>query len=354
MNEIKIKGKKIGNNNPVFIVAEMACSHDGSMEIAKKIIEAAFKAGADAINFQMTDLANYMVENYSAGGVSQGKGKGDIYKYLEKIFWFKEKEWQELFNYAKKKNLIISATINDLKSGEIAHKLNADIYQIHSSSLGEKNLVKQVARFKKPVCLKIGGTFLGEIEKAVGLIINEGNYKTMLQHGFQSYPTKIEEVNLRFITALKKMFDLPVGYGDHTDGSDPLALVIPLLSIPFGVSFLEKHLTHNRAAKCEDFESALNPDDFKRFVAYVRMAEKGLGQEQCHIFSQDEKQYRNISKKRAVAGADIRAGERITENKIVFKRANQGIFPEEADYLLKRIAKQDIKKDEPITWDKIQ
>ena len=323
-------------------------------EIAKKIIDAAAQSKADAINFQMTDLPSYMVKDYSAGGISQGKDKSDIYKYLEKIIWFKEKEWQELFNFARHKDLIISATVNDLESARIATKLGVDIYQIHSSSLGEKDLVAKVAQSNKPICLKIGGTFLGEIERVIALIKEKGNDQLMLQHGFQSYPTKIEEVNLKYIPTLKALFSLPVGYGDHTDGSDPLALIVPLLSIPFGVSFLEKHITHNRNDKCEDFESALGPDDFKKFVQYVRIAEKSLGQSHIHLFSEDESNYRNISKKRVVAKVDIKIGEKITQDKIAFKRANQGLLPDEAHYLFNRKTKEAIAKDQPITWDKLQ
>ena len=354
MRSIRVKNKMIGDGYPAFIVAEMACSHDGSIEIAKKIIDAAAKARADAINFQMTSLPDYMVPNYSAGGVSHGKGESDIYGYLKKIFWFGETEWKELFDYANEKDLIISVTCNDIPSAKLAKTLGADIYQIHSSSLSEENLVKTVARIKKPICLKIGGTFLGELEKAIFWIREEGNEEIMLLHGFQNYPTKLKDVHLRFIPTLKKLFSLPVGFADHTDGGSELALVVPLLALPLGANFIEKHLTHDRSQKCEDFESALNPEDFKKFVNNVREVEKTFGEESMHIFSKDELKYRQISKKRAVANRDIGKGEILKSEDIVFKRSDEGIFPDESKFVIGRKLKFNIKENDPITWDSFE
>ena len=350
---IKVGEKTIGGGHPAFIIAEMACSHDGSMEIAKKIIDAAAESRADAINFQMTSLAEYMVPNYSAGGVSEGKDESDIYGYLKKIFWFGENEWKELFDYAKERDLLISVTCNDIPSAKLATTLGTEIYQIHSSSLSEEKLVKTVARDKKPICLKIGGTFLGELEKVISWIIEEGNEDIMLLHGFQSYPTKLKDVNLTFIPTLKKLFSFPVGFADHTDGGSELARVVPLLALPLGANFIEKHLTHDRSQRCEDFESALNPEDFKNFVNNVREVEKTFGEESMHIFSKDELKYRQVSKKRAVANRDIGKGEILKSEDIVFKRSDEGIFPDESKYLIGRTVKWDIKKNEPITWDKI-
>lgn len=354
MKSINVVDKIIGSNQPVFIVAEMSCSHDGSMDIAKKIIDAAADAKADAINFQMTHMESYMVPQYNAGGVSEGKDTSDIYAYLEKLLWFWEKEWTELFEYARQKPLLISVTCNDIASAELAIKLNADIYQIHSSSLSEEDLVKVVARSKKPVTLKIGGTYLGELEKTITWIKEEGNEEIILLHGYQNYPTKWEDVNLNYIPTLQNLFSLQVGFCDHTDGDSELALFVPLLSLPIGATFLEKHITHDRAQKCEDFESALNPDEFKKFVSYVREAEKTFGDSAARIFSEDELEYRNISKKRSVASEHIKAGTLLGPENISFKRADNGMLPDEAKYLVGRKAKHDIEKNTSFSWSDLE
>ena len=351
---IKVGEKTIGGGHPAFIIAEMACSHDGSMEIAKKIIDAAAESRADAINFQMTSLAEYMVPNYSAGGVSEGKDESDIYGYLKKIFWFGENEWKELFDYAKERDLLISVTCNDIPSAKLATTLGADIYQIHSSSLSEEKLVKTIAKNEKPICLKIGGTFLGELENVISWIMEEGNEEIMLLHGFQNYPTKLEDVNMRFIPTLEKLFALPVGFADHTDGGSELALVVPLLALPFGASFIEKHLTHDRTQKCEDFESALNPEDFKKIVNNVREAEKIFGSESMRTFSEDELKYRQVSKKRAVANRDMDKGNILKSEDIIFKRSDEGILPDESKFVIGRKLKFNIKENNPIKCDSFE
>ena len=348
------RAKNMKKSNKTIIIAEMACSHDGSMEIAKKIIDAAADAKADVINFHMTHLPDYMVPDYNLGGVSEGKDSNNIYNYLKKIIWFGEKEWRGLFSYAKKKNLLVSALCNDISSLETAKKLNADIYQIHSSSLSEKNLVKLIAKNKKQIALKIGGTYLGELEKCISWIKEEGNENIVLMYGYQNYPTKLEDVNMRFIPTLKNLFNLPVGFCDHTDGVSELALIIPLLSLPFGATFLEKHITHDRSKKCEDFESALNPDDFKKFVGYVRESEKTFGISSMRLFSEDEQKYRNISKKRAVANANLSKGTVLQQKHIAYKRANSGLFPDKASSLMGRKLKKDISENTPIDWSCIE
>lgn len=350
---IKIKNKQIGQGKPVFIIAEMACSHDGSMDIAKKIIDAASKAKADAINLQMTNVQDYMVPHFSAGGVSEGKvkedaessGESEIYAYLKKLLWFAEKEWKELFEYAREKNLIISVTCNDMESAKLAKKLDADIYQIHSSSLLEENLVREVAKSKKPITLKIGGTLLKEIEQVVEWIKQEGNQEIILLHGYQSYPTKLDDVNLRFIPTLREKFSLEVGFADHTDGGSELALFVPLLSIPFGANFIEKHLTHDRSKKCEDFESALDPKQFKKFVEFVREAEKTFGQANMRDFSEDELKYRDVSKKRVVSAKALKKGAIIKSDDITFKRANTGLLPDQASIFIGKKLKKDVKEN---------
>ncbi|MHA1482923.1 MAG: N-acetylneuraminate synthase family protein, partial [Candidatus Heimdallarchaeaceae archaeon] len=181
----------------------------------------------------------------------------------------------------------------------------------------------------------------------------EGNDQIMLMHGFQSYPTKLEDVHLKFIPTLEKLFDFQMGFADHTDGGSDMALMVPLLALPFGITFLEKHITHDREKKCEDFESALNPDDFNKFVSYVREAEKTLGKSSMREFSKDELEYRKVSKKRVVANEDIKEDEKITRDKITFKRANEGLYAGEVEKIIGRVAKEEIKKDEPLTLDKL-
>lgn len=354
MRNVKIGNKTVGDGHPVFIIAEMAWSHDGSVEKAKKIVKGAADAKADAICFHITSMPDYMISQYGSGRarVSAGKESRPIYEYLSEIN-MKEQGWKELFPYAKKLGLLVCAMCNDIPSVEFVSKLGPDAYVISPSTLVEEKMIGAIAEKKKPVFIRTGGAFLGEVERAVAIIKESGNEDVALIHGFQNYPTKLEDMYLRYIQSLKQIFALPVGFADHTDGGSEMALIVPLLALPFGANLVEKHITHDRSLSGEDFESALDPKDFERFVKNLRDAEKTLGSHSLRPFSEDELNYRQVVRKRAVAAKEVKKGEKITEDKVVFKRSDEGVFPDEVQYLLGRTANRNMKKDEPITWDKV-
>jgi len=354
MREIKLGNRVIGDGHPAFIIAEMAWSHDGSIAIARKIIRGAVAAKTDAINFHITYMPDYMVPQYTGGRgrVKAARDAKSIYDYLCSINMGRE-SWRKLFLYARVRNMLVSAMCNDLPSVEFASQLKPDIYTVHSACLAEEDLITAVAEKKKPVFLKVGGTSLGEIERAVMLIQKTGNRDIVLIHGIQSYPTKMEDMHLRYIQTLKRVFCLPVGFADHTDGDSALAMTVPLVAVAFGANVIEKHITHDRRLKCVDFESALNPEELKNLVINLREIEKAFGSSATRSFSRAERDYRQIAKKRTVARIAIGKGELITRDKITYKRADEGISPDESQHLIGRAVKSRVEKDEPITWDKM-
>ena len=354
--DITVKDKIIGEEHSVFIVAEMAWSHDGSVDKAKKIIKGAADAGADAISVHITCMEDYMVHGYKClAGQTLSAGNEDvsIYNYLDKIN-LTDSAWKEIFPYARKHKIIICAMCNDIKSFEFCRdELKPEIYVISSACCLEYDLIREIAKEMKPVILRIGGLTLGEIEKVISLIKNEGNNEIILLHGIQMYPTKLEDTNLRLMDSLKRIFSLQVGLADHVDGSSELALIIPLISIPLGATVIEKHITYDRNEKGEDFEAALDLSNFKKFVDYVREIEKSMGSASFQQLSKAEVKYREVGTKRTVAKEDIQKNERITKEKITFKRSDYGVQPDESRYILGRTVKVKIRKNEPITEDKL-
>jgi sialic acid synthase SpsE len=354
MRQVQLENKVIGDGHPAFIIAEMAWSHDGSVDKAKTIIRGAAAAKADAINFHLTSMEDYMVPQYAGGRgrITAGKDAQYIYNYLCKINLSQE-AWKELFVYARGRHLLVSAVCDDLPSIEFASQLGADMYGIHSACLAEENLLTAVAAKHKPVFLKVGGTYLGEIERAVLLMQKTGNYDIVLMHGIQNYPTKLEDMHLRYIQSLKQIFSLPVGFADHTDGGSELAMIIPLIALAFGANVIEKHITHDRSLKGIDSESALDPEGLRNLVQNLRQVEKAFGSSAVRPFSIAEADYRQSVKKRTVAHVTLKKGERITRDKITFKRSDEGVYPDESQYLIGRRVNTKVEKDEPITWDKI-
>jgi sialic acid synthase SpsE len=350
MKSVTVQGKMIGDDQPVYIIAEMAWSHDGSVENAKAIIKGAADAGADAISVHITSVKDYMVRNYGSAagkGVSAGKEQEVIYNYLESINP-QDADWEELFAYARSLGLAVCAMPNDIQSLRLCKKLEPDAYVIAAACFIEEEFVSEVAGEMKPVILRIGGATLGETESTVNLIRQQGSGEMVLLHGFQSYPTRIEDTHLNLLPTLKIAFQLPVGLADHVDAESPLALIVPLVALASGASVIEKHVTHDRKLKGEDFESALNPDELKQFVGYTREVEKSFGSSSFTPLSEAEKRYREVSRKRTVATRLIKKGEKIAREDITFKRADDGIYPDEIGFVVGRTAKEDIKEDTPI------
>jgi sialic acid synthase SpsE len=159
---------------------------------------------------------------------------------------------------------------------------------------------------------------------------------------------------LRFLKWLEEKFNLHVGFADHVDGGLELCSTVPLLAVPYGAVVLEKHFTIDRKLKLVDYQSAMNPDEFKNFIRNLRFIEKALGTYGPHKLSEDELNYRKRVKKNIVATTDIKKGEKITEKMIAFKRSKPGISPLEVKKVVGKIARRDILKNENIRWEMLE
>ena len=351
--DIKINNKVIGDGHPVFVVAEMAWGHDGAVNKGKTIIDGAADGGADAINIHVTNVEDYMVPYYGSGPgrVSAGKDTMPVFDYHQKLNLSFE-QFGELFDYARARGLLLSAMCNDFSSLDfVVGTVDPDMLMIHPSCVCDEEFLRAMARVDKPMVIYVGGLRLSEVENAIAWAREEGNFDLILQYGFQAYPTQIPDNKIRWLQTLKTLFGLPVSFGDHTDGDDPMALVLPLLGIAAGANVVEKHLTFDRVLKGEDFEAALNPDEFKLMVERIRLTEAALGSSEWQPLSAPQLRYRSVVRKRAVAADAITAGTPITRDNIVFKRSDVGLYPEELEHLYGRPAAVELQEDDAITWD---
>jgi len=338
-----------------LIIAEMAWAHDGSFNKAISILNAAHVSGADAIGIHVTNIPEYLVPHYGSGKgrVSSGKEHLKIYEYLNDINLTKE-NWIEFSKVAKSIGIDICVMPNDNDSLEFCEKhLNPNYYVVPASAFIEVDLITAVAKTNRPTLFRTGGATLGEIESTINLFRVHGGGEITLLHGFQNYPTKLEDTNIRQIQSLAKIFGVPVGLADHIDGGDTLAKSIPLMALALGATCIEKHITYDRKEKGEDFESALNPIDFKEFVYLIRSGEIALGQINYSELSPAAEHYREISRKRMVAARAIPANTKITREDITFKRADIGLSPTEINYVIGRVQKVSILKNESITLDQL-
>jgi sialic acid synthase SpsE len=339
------------NNKSVLIIAEMAWAHDGSIDKAIAIMKAAKEAGADAVGIHVTDIPAYMVPHYGSGEgrVSAGKEHMKVYQYLQDIN-LTTNNWIDFAAAARATGIALCVMPNDNVSLEFCERsIQPEYYVLSAAAFVEAEFIKAVAQTGRHTILRIGGATMGEIESAVNIFrAHEGRSVTLL-HGFQNYPTKLEDTNIRQMESLHELFGVPVGLADHIDGGDPIAKAVPLLALALGAKCLEKHITWDRAEKGEDFEAALNPQDFKEFVSFVRAGEIALGERHWGELSAAAERYRNVSRKRMVAVHAIPSGTVLRREDITFKRADVGISPSQLEAVVGRTLKNDLVENDGIT-----
>jgi len=340
----------MNKDKKIRFIAEMAWSHDGSYSQALKIMRNAKRSGADFIGIHMTSLDDYMSKFYlnTPGKLSSGRKSLNIFKYLKRIN-INNTKWVDFGKECKKNRIKLCVMPNDLKSLKFCIKfIKPQMYALASSIFLEHELVNIISKQNAECVIRIGGASLGEIENIVRVFRANNNNKFTLLHGFQNYPTKIDETNLSQIKTLKKIFNCKIGLADHIDGSDEMALIVPLLAINMGVSLIEKHITIDRKKKSEDYEAALEAKEFEKLVYLSKKINIVSGKEEISSLSKRALRYREVSRKKTVAKIAIKSGDRLNKNNFIFKRSDQGLNPIEISYFLNQKINTDINKDMPI------
>ena len=336
------------------MIAEMAYSHDGKRELAEQIARDAAAAGANAVSIHITQMPDYMVRHYGSGPgrVSAGKETSSIYDYLAGISLSFD-DWRAVAATVREVGLDLVIMPNDAPSFAFAKTLDPAALVVPPASFEDREFVEDIGRAGKPVYVRVGGASMGEIEAVINQLRGVGNERITLLYGHQNYPTDIGDTNLMFLRCLRDTFGYPVGIADHIDAEDEFATIMPLMAIPLGITCIEKHLTHDRAKRGEDFESALNRDEFKRLVERVRKAERALGVDHALPLDAASIRYRDTVRKRLVAARDIKAGERLTPDAIVAKRADEGASPALKSAFVGATAAVDLPRDTGIDWSRV-
>jgi len=343
MKTVKIGNKKIGNNNPCFVIAEAGSNHNKNFEIAKKLIDAAADAKADAVKFQIFKADKLYSKNTPKFDYLEGKNAYDLIKEIET-----PREWiKDLKKYCDKKKIYFLATPFDYEAVDLLEPY-VPAYKIASFEIVDLDLVKYAAEKGKPMIISTGMANLGEIEDAINTIKSTGNKDIIVLHCNSVYPTPSDIVNLKAIDTIKNAFNLPVGFSDHT-----LDIHIPLAAVARGSHVIEKHITLDRKMKGPDHSFALEPNDLKKMIKNIREVEKALGN---GIKEKSEKESEEMYKKarRSIhAVSDIPKGNKISRDMLIIKRPGYGIKPKFMQTIIGRKAVKDIKKDDWITWDMV-
>jgi sialic acid synthase SpsE len=339
----EIYDRTIQVENGIYIISEMACAHDGDIEKAKRIIDAAVSAKADAIQLQFFSRKDLMTPDH------------EVYDLLGTLE-FSQTEWTEIYGYACQGDIHVFACTYDVPSAELAIRLGVDGIKLNSSDLSNSDLLKIVAQSGIPYTIGTGASTVEEIAEAVETSVKNGGDKIILMHGVQNFPTKIQHAQINRIRMLRALFPFPVGYQDHTDASLPFSRMIDLLAIGMGASVIEKHITLDRSEKGTDYQAALEPEEFVEFVAMIRMAERAMGSERLLPLGEKDREYRMFQKKSVVSLEDLKAGDVIDRKKIGFLRAgrNTDLSTSNVDRILGKKLKRDVSPYQPLEWQDIQ
>lgn len=317
---------------PTYIIAEMACSHEGDPDLARKIITGAAQAGADAIQFQIYSRAERVVPTHP---------DYDLLGRLE----LSHAQWSELAAFVREHQSGVQVIVCVYEPGSVdfAEHIGVDAYKVHAADLSNPHLIRYIASTGKRIDLSVGACTLDEIAKAVSWIRATSDSPIWLMYGLQNFPTPVYAVNLDYMMKLKELFELPIGYQDHSDADSKAAFWLPAAAVGLGVDILEKHITHDRTLRGVDHQAALNPDEFARFVFMVRQIEEARGSSLPKPFTAEELKYRKYAKKSIVAGRDISYGAKIGEADLKFMFApDSGLPPDQADLLIGKTAKREV------------
>ena len=359
----KIGGKIIGDNNTTFIIAEAGLNHNGSFKIAKKLIDNAVKSKCNAIKFQSFQ---------SDSRVSQ-KVKSE--KYSEKIIGTQESIYQlferlslnfstqkKNFSYAKQKKIFIFSTPFDFKSADFLEKLGVGAFKIASADLVNLPLIEYVAKKNKPIIISTGMSTISEINDAVETVRSSGNRQLALLHCNSSYPSTHTEINLKFMKNLKSLYQVPVGFSDHTTD-----LLASKTAISMGADIIERHFTLDKRMEGPDHLLSSDRKEMTKLVKFKKNHNKfeiwfkNLSAKDKKIvkiilgdgvkkIQPNEYITINSQKKSLYAKKSIRKGEKLSKSNITVKGPAGGLLPKYINIIINRKSASKIDKDQPITW----
>ena len=329
--------------NQVFIIAEAGVNHNGSVKLAKQLIDVASEAGVDAVKFQTFKTENLLSKNaqkadYQKETTDKKESQFDMIKKLE----LDTDTHNELIAYCKTKSIMFLSTPFDHDSIELLNDLGLEIFKIPSGEITNLPYLRHIGKLGKKVILSTGMADIGEIEDALDILVEAGTKKediTVL-HANTMYPTPMEDVNLKAMVTIGNTFDIAYGYSDHT-----LGIEVDIAAVAMGASIIEKHFTLDKMMEGPDHKASLEPDELIAMVKAIRNIELALGSS-VKKPSASEQPNMAIARKSIVAKRAIKVGEVFTEDNLAIKRPGTGINPMQWDTIVGTTAQKDYNEDD--------
>lgn len=332
----------------VYIIAEAGVNHNGNLELAKQLVDMAKACGADAIKFQTfkaEESTSSLAEKaeYQKRNDKKEESQFDMIKKLELPFEL----FSVLKHYCEEREIDFISTPDGVDSLNCLVDIGVPIIKIGSTEVTNLAFLAEIAKTQRAIILSTGMSTLGEVEKAIEIIVENGNSNITLMHCTTDYPTQISEVNLRAMLTLRDAFKLPVGYSDHTEGIETAIAATAL-----GAVCIEKHITLDKNMEGPDHKASMQYEEFKQYVQCVRNTEclLGDGKKRPTIH---EKNIMNQVRRSILTSRKLEKGTIITEDMLCYKRPGYGIAPEYTSIVLGRKLKRDMDKEEMIKWEDI-
>ena len=348
MKTVRIGDELVGEGEPCFVIAEAGVNHNGDISLAKKLIDAAREASADAVKFQtfrteevVTTDAKKVQYQKEATGTEEA-----LFEMIKKLE-LSERHFEDLFIYARERGITFLSSPFDRGSADLLGRLRVPAFKIASGEITNFPFLKYIAAKGKPIILSTGMSTLEEVGEALDVLRNEGAEEIVLLHCVSCYPAKIENTNLKAIETLRQTFRLPVGLSDHT-----LGITIPIAAVALGACAIEKHFTLDKNLPGPDHQASLEPHELKEMIKAIRDVEKALGDGVKRPMA-DEEEIKKAARRSITAKVDIPEGVIITQEMLDIKRPGTGIEPRNLDIVIGRRAKRNIKPGELITFAKV-
>lgn len=328
----------------VFIIAEAGDNHNGSFELALKLVDKAVEAGADCVKFQ-TFITENVISKFAEKAEYQKENTGEeetqfeMVKKLELSF----EQFREIQAYCKKRGILFLSTPFDLESIEFLEEIDIPFWKIPSGEITNLPYLEKIAQTRKKIVLSTGMCTMEEIEAALAVLKENGAGEIAILHCNTEYPTPYSDVNLRAMQAIQEKFHVKIGYSDHTRGIE-----VPIAAVACGAQIIEKHFTLDKNMEGPDHKASLEPEELKQMVQSIRNIEMAMGKSEKFPTDSERKNI-EIARKSIVAKCKIKKDEILTEKNLSIKRPGNGISPMEWYDVIGTKARKDFEEDEMIS-----
>lgn len=345
LDHLSLSSAAQGSSNGTFIIAEAGVNHNGSLEVALRLVDAAKAAGADAVKFQGFKVDRLVAKGAPKAAYQRAALPGDDEQYgMLKALELSGADFEVIYRRCRAADVEFMASPFDEDSADQLVALGMRAVKVASGEITNLPLLRHVGALGRPVILSTGMSWLGEVETAVRCLVDAGTEDLTLLHCVTEYPTPPEEVNLRAMETMRMAFGLPVGFSDHTPGTE-----IAVAAVALGATVIEKHLTLDKSLPGPDHKASLDPSEFTSMVAAIRNVERALGNGKkapapCEVPNIV------VARKSLVSARPLEAGRKLTLEDIAVKRPGTGIDPGALQLVVGRTLAVDVEADHVLRW----